>query len=132
VTRSGKGYWLVGSRGSVFSFGDARVHGSVGGVKPKGRIVGMAATPDDKGYWEVGADGRIFAFGDAKYLGNARWVTPPYPLSLITVAPGPAVDVVAAPTSGQGYWVVGDTGRVTNSGAAAGHAGTSGMALFSQ
>ena len=132
ITRDGKGYWLAGSDGAIFSFGNARFHGSIGGAKVAGRIVGMAATPDNKGYWQVGADGGIFAFGDARYQGNARWATPRYPLNLFTVAPGPAVDVVAAPTSRQGYWVVGDTGRVTNSGAAIGHAGTNSMALFSQ
>jgi hypothetical protein len=53
-------------------------------------------------------------------------------MSLLKSAPGPAIDVVAAPTSRQGYWVVGDTGRVTNSGTAVGHAGTDGMALLTQ
>jgi len=132
LTRGGKGYWLVGSDGGIFSFGNARFHGSMGGVKLNGRIVAMAATSDNQGYWQVGADGGIFSFGDAKYLGNARWVTPGYPMSLFKVAPGPAIDVVAAPTSRQGYWVVGDTGRVTNSGTAVGHAGTDGMALLTQ
>jgi hypothetical protein len=131
-TRDGKGYWLVGSDGGIFSFGTARFFGSMGGAKLNGRIVAMAATPDNKGYWQVGADGGIFSFGDARYLGNGRWVTPAYPLNLITVAPGPAVDVVAARGRGQGYWVVGETGRVTNSGTAVGHAGTDSMALFSQ
>ena len=102
-----KGYWLVGSDGGIFSFGNARFFGSMGGVKLNGRIVAMAATPDNRGYWQVGADGGIFAFGDAKYLGNARWSTPAYPVQPVSrAAPGPAVDVVAAPRAGRatGSW----------------------------
>jgi hypothetical protein len=132
LTHDGRGYWLVGADGGVFAFGDAHFYGSMGGTKLVGRIVGMAATPDGRGYWQVGADGGIFAFGDAHFLGTARWVTPAYPYSLFTLTPGPAVDVVAAPGSRQGYWVVGDTGRVTNRGAAVGHAGDSGLALLTQ
>lgn len=131
-TSDGKGYWLVGTDGGVFSFGDAHFYGSTGGLQLHAQIVGMAATPDHRGYWQVGADGGIFAFGDAKFLGTARWVTPAYPYSLFTAVPGPAVDVVTAPGNWQGYWVVGDTGRVTNRGAAVGHAGDSGLALLTQ
>ena len=131
-THDGKGYWLVGNDGGVFSFGDAAFYGSMGGVKLDGRIVGIAATPDGRGYWQVGADGGIFSFGDARYLGNARWTTPAYPFSLFTVTPGPAVDVVAAPGSKQGYWVVGDTGRVSNAVAASGHVGDNSLALLTQ
>ena len=130
-TRDGRGYWLVGVDGGVFSFGNARFHGSMGGVRLNGRIVAMAATPDNRGYWQVGADGGVFAFGDAKYLGNARW-NPGYPYYLFTPRPGPVIDVVAAPGAAPGYWIVGDTGRVINRGAAVGHAGDNGLALFSQ
>jgi hypothetical protein len=131
-TRDGKGYWLVGTDGGVFSFGNARFYGSMGGVKVNGRIVAMAATPDNRGYWQVGADGGIFSFGDARYQGNARWAKPAYPYSLFVATPGPAVDIVAARGSAQGYWVVGDTGRVKNRGAAVGHAGDSSLALLTQ
>jgi hypothetical protein len=130
-TSNGKGYWLVGADGGVFSFGNARFHGSMGGVKLNGRIVAIAATPDNRGYWQVGADGGIFAFGSAKYLGNGRYVKR-YPYYLFSPPPGPAVDVIAAPGARQGYWVVRDTGGVSNLGAARGHEGTNGLALFSQ
>jgi hypothetical protein len=132
LTRDAKGYWLVGNDGGVFSFGDAHFFGSMGGVKLNGRVVGMAATPDNRGYWQVGADGGIFSFGDARFLGTALWSTPKYPFSLFTATPGPAVDVVAAPGARQGYWVVGDTGRVTNAGAATGHTGDNSLALQTQ
>ena len=32
ATPSGKGYWLLGRDGGVFSFGDARFYGSTGGM----------------------------------------------------------------------------------------------------
>jgi hypothetical protein len=134
-THAGKGYWLSDTAGEVFAFGDAHSYGSMGpagGHASTGTMVGMAATNDSRGYWEVSADGSIYAFGDARFLGTAHWVTPPYPYSLLKLAPGPAVDVVAAPGTKQGYWVLGDTGRVTNAGAAVGAAGTSALALSTQ
>jgi len=64
------GYWLVGSDGGVFAFGDAGFFGSTGSMKLSKPIVGMAATPDGKGYWLVGSDGGVFAFGDAGFFGS--------------------------------------------------------------
>jgi len=134
-TRDGKGYWLVENDGTVFAFGDAHSYGSLrgtAGLRPVGAIVGMAATPDGRGYWEVSGDGSIFAFGGAEFLGTGHWVTPPYPYSVLRAVPGPAVDVVAAPGTKQGYWVVGDTGRVSNLGVAAGNSGDAGLAMLTQ
>jgi hypothetical protein len=42
-TPSGAGYWLVASDGGIFSFGDAKFHGSTGDVRLNQPIVGMAA-----------------------------------------------------------------------------------------
>ncbi|MGO9341914.1 MAG: hypothetical protein ACLP6E_05255 [Acidimicrobiales bacterium] len=82
---SGDGYWLVGSDGGVFSFGDAGYFGSVPGALKRGAhlsapIVGIAASPgvldpstsdlDSDGYWMAGADGGMFAFGQARYVGS--------------------------------------------------------------
>jgi ribosomal protein L24E len=134
LTRDGKGYWLVANDGRVFAFGDAHAYGShrAGLHTPGGLIAGIAATPDGRGYWEVSTDGSIFSFGDARFLGTAQWVTPPYPYSVMRAVPGPAIDVVAAPGTKQGYWVVGDTGRVNNLGAAVGAAGDAGLAMETQ
>jgi hypothetical protein len=44
------GYWMVGSDGGIFSFGDSSFHGSMGGHPLNKPIVGMAATPDGQGY----------------------------------------------------------------------------------
>ena len=50
----GGGYWLVGSDGGIFGFGDAAFYGSTGALRLNAPIVGMVATPDGKGYWLVG------------------------------------------------------------------------------
>ena len=64
------GYWMVGSDGGIFSFGDSSFHGSMGGTPLNKPIVGMTATPDGQGYWMVASDGGIFAFGDATFNGS--------------------------------------------------------------
>jgi hypothetical protein len=70
-TPTGKGYWLVGSDGGIFTFGDAQFYGSMGGKILNKPIVAMASTPTGKGYWLVGSDGGIFTFGDAQFYGSA-------------------------------------------------------------
>ena len=60
----------MASDGGIFSFGDARFHGSTGSIHLNNPIVGMAATTDGKGYWLVAADGGIFNFGDAGFYGS--------------------------------------------------------------
>ncbi len=64
------GYWLTAQDGGVFSFGDARFYGSMGGKPLVQPVVGMAATPDAGGYWLVAADGGVFSFGDARFYGS--------------------------------------------------------------
>lgn len=77
ATPTGQGYWLVGSDGGVFSFGDAQFFGSIPQLQQEGKIHALnapicaaAATPDGKGYWLVGSDGGVFAFGDAPFKGR--------------------------------------------------------------
>lgn len=102
-TSTGGGYWQVASDGGVFSYGDARFHGSVPGLGVRvDNIMGMARTPTDNGYWLVGRDGGVFAFGDAPFSGSL---------------PGLGVRVAnivgMAPTrTGKGYWLVGRDGGV--------------------
>jgi hypothetical protein len=69
ATPSGHGYWVCGSDGGVFTYGDARFHGSLGGVDLDAPITAMAATPDGGGYWLLGADGGVFTFGNAEFHG---------------------------------------------------------------
>lgn len=69
TTPSGHGYWIVGSDGGVFAYGDAEFHGSMGGQPLNAPIVGITATPTGHGYWLIAQDGGVFAFGDAPFLG---------------------------------------------------------------
>jgi hypothetical protein len=89
----GRGYWLVGADGGVFSFGDARFYGSTGGVDLRRPVVGMAASPDGRGYWLVGADGGVFTFGDARFWGSAGR----------TIVAQPVAGIVPSPLGG--YWL---------------------------
>ena len=98
-TADGKGYWLVGNDGGVFSYGDAHFYGSLPsrGITPAAAIVGIAATHDHKGYWLVGADGGVFGFGDAHFYGSAA----------IQARAGVPVVGMAPTPHGKGYWLAG-------------------------
>ena len=70
-TADNGGYWLVGSDGGVFAFGNAPFVGSLPGLGVRvNNIVGMAPTKDGRGYWLVARDGGIFSFGDAPFYGS--------------------------------------------------------------
>jgi hypothetical protein len=84
-TWTGKGVWLVAGDGGIFSFGDARFHGSTGAIRLNQPVVGMAATPTGEGYWLVAADGGIFSFGDAGFFGTLGFGS----TSVIGMAPSP-------------------------------------------
>ena len=101
ATPDGKGYWLVGADGGVFTYGDAGFYGSEGGsnvlITP---FVGIAPTTDGHGYWITGDLGNVYNFGDAPNEG----ALPRFPVA-------PVVGIAAAPT-GDGYWLVGADGGV--------------------
>jgi len=101
ATPSGKGYWLAAADGGVFTFGDAKYHGSTGGRRLAAPIVGIASTRSGKGYWLVGADGGVFTFGDAKFHGS----TGGRPLARPIVG-------MARTRSGNGYWLAASDGGV--------------------
>jgi trimeric autotransporter adhesin len=102
-TADGEGYWLVTANGSVYSFGDARYHGSLPGLHINvDDIVAIAPTGDGGGYWMIGRDGGEFAFGDAKYHGS---------LPGLGIHVDDIVGMVATSNSG-GYWIVGSDGGV--------------------
>jgi hypothetical protein len=93
------GYWLVGSDGGMFSFGNAKFHGSTGGMHLNQPIVGMARTRTGKGYWLVARDGGMFSFGDAKFHGSTGGMHLNQPI----------VGMARTP-SGKGYWLVASDG----------------------
>jgi len=98
-----QGYWMVGSDGGVFAFGDAGFVGSLPGLGVHvNNVVGVVATKTSKGYWMVGSDGGVFAFGDAGFVGS---------LPGLHVHVSDVVGVVPTST-GKGYWMVGSDGGV--------------------
>jgi hypothetical protein len=94
------GYWLVGSDGGVFTFGDAVYYGSMGGQPLSQPIVGMAVDEATGGYWLVGRDGGVFAF-HAPFDGSAGALHLDQPIVGMESAPG-----------GTGYRLVASDGGV--------------------
>ncbi len=107
-TPDGKGYWLVGADGGVFTYGDAGFFGSEGGSGRQAPIVGMAANPTGKGYWLVSNTGNVYPFGDATQYGGPGRLN------------APVVGMAATPT-GKGYWLVAADGGVFSFGNAPFH-----------
>ena len=58
ATANQKGYYLVGSDGGVFTFGDAQFFGSLASLRLSAPIVGMAVTTTGAGYYLVGSTAR--------------------------------------------------------------------------
>jgi hypothetical protein len=100
-TPDGAGYWIAGTNGDVYAFGDAVSYGSRAGMPLNKPIVGIASTSDGKGYWLLGGDGGIFAFGDAQFYGSTGNL----------VLNKPVVGIAATP-DGKGYWLVASDGGV--------------------
>jgi len=101
ATPDGGGYWVVAADGGVFSFGDARFFGSMGGTVLNRPIVGMAATPSGNGYWLVASDGGVFSFGDARFYGSTGALRLNQPMVGMAAGPG-----------GAGYWLVASDGGI--------------------
>jgi hypothetical protein len=121
VAPDGKGYWEVGSDGSVQGFGDASWFEDASYQQPlNAPIVGMASTPDGQGYWEVAADGGVFSFGDAGYYGSTGGLQ----------LNQPVVGMAATP-DGKGYWLVASDGGVFSFGDA-GYFGSAGDTHLNQ
>ncbi len=127
------GYWLVGSDGGIFTFGQAQFQGSTGSLRLQRPVVGITPTPNKNGYWLVASDGGVFAF-------NAPFVQSIPGLGLHPAGSGlsnslnePIVGIVSS-TSGQGYYMVASDGGVfafnsTFAGSCPGIGGCSGAAV---
>ena len=100
-TSDGHGYWTVGSDGGVFSFGDAKYAGSMGGRHLDSPIVGIAQGPASDGYWLVASDGGVFSFGNARFWGSMGGK----PLNARVVG-------IASTPDHLGYWLVAADGGV--------------------
>jgi hypothetical protein len=94
------GYFMMGSDGGVFAFGDAHFAGSCPGIGGcSGAAVAVMQDASGSGYWLITQSGNVYTFGDAPYLG----------------APGlqssPITSAVPTP-SGHGYWILDADGQV--------------------
>jgi len=79
-TQNDQGYFIVGSDGGVFAFGNAPFLGSLPGENVHlDNVVGIAATTSDGGYWVVTSTGHVYNFGDALPYGSAAARSPPSP-----------------------------------------------------
>ena len=67
---SATGYWLVGSDGGIFSFGQAQFYGSTGSLHLQRPVVGIVPTADHGGYWLDASDGGVFSYGDTQFYGS--------------------------------------------------------------
>ena len=63
------GYWMVGTDGRVFAFGDAKHYGNANPATGA-QAVDLEPTPSGNGYWIVDDLGHVFPRGDAKGLGD--------------------------------------------------------------
>jgi hypothetical protein len=117
-TFDGRGYWLLGSDGGVFSYGDASFYGSTGNLVLNAPALQMVSTPDSRGYWFVASDGGIFSYGDARFFGS----TGAWHLNRPVVG-------MADTSSGSGYWLVAADGGIFSFGNAAFFGSTGAISL---
>ena len=95
------GYWMLGARGDVFAFGDARVYGETP-VHPPASAVDIAPTPSGEGYWVITDRGAIGAHGDAIHHGAP---------ATTQLGAGETVTSLSPTPTGRGYWVFTTLGR---------------------
>jgi hypothetical protein len=113
VTPDCRGYWMAGSTGGIYPFGNAAGFGSAGNVPLNKPIVDMEATPDGGGYWLVASDGGIFPFGNAAGYGSTANIKLSQPIVAMENTP-----------DGAGYWLVSADGAIFPFGDAVGHGST--------
>jgi sugar lactone lactonase YvrE len=98
------GYWMLGSDGRIFAFGDAKTLGDASTqLPPEAKAVHLEPTPSFNGYWILDNRGSVFPFGDAAALGRV-------PAS--ELRKGEKVTSLSSTPSGKGYWIFTNRGRV--------------------
>jgi hypothetical protein len=91
------GYWMVGSDGKVYPFGDAKHLGEPTSGLGSAEAVDLEPTSSGSGYRVLDERGRVYAYGDAVDLGDA------------SLTPGEKATSLSA--SSKGYWLFTDKGR---------------------
>ncbi|HZQ79763.1 MAG TPA: hypothetical protein VFE55_20715 [Acidimicrobiia bacterium] len=115
------GYWMLGSDGAVYPFGDAAAHGDATGKLAAGATaVHIEPTASGAGYWVVDSAGDVTAYGDAASLGGVK---------AGQLAAGETVTSLSATRSGKGYWLFTNRGRVVPVGDAVSYGDMSGKRL---
>jgi myo-inositol-hexaphosphate 3-phosphohydrolase len=95
------GYWMVGSEGRVYNFGDARSYGDAT-LAAGAQAVDVEPTPSGNGYWIIDDQGHVFAKGDASPMGD---------VDRAILSPAEVVTSLSATRTGKGYWVFTNLGR---------------------
>ena len=99
---SRSGYWMLGSRGRVFGFGDARSHGDVDTARLD-TAVDIEPTSSGNGYWVLDNRGGVHPRGDAVYYGA---------LTAAQLRTGESATSLSATRTRRGYRVFTSHGRV--------------------
>ncbi|MCA1846806.1 MAG: phytase, partial [Actinobacteria bacterium] len=114
------GYWMVGTDGKVYGFGDAKPYGDAA-LSPGASAVDLEPTPSGNGYWIVDDQGHLYNKGDAKIFGGDVNRTLLRSTEIITS--------ISSTKSGNGYWVFTNLGRVIPFGDAIFHGDMTGKTL---
>jgi hypothetical protein len=97
------GYWMLGSTGSVYGFGDAASRGAPAPTA----AANIASTPSGNGYWVVSRSGAVYPYGDASSFGGSP-----------ALRAGEIVSSISPTPAGNGYWLFTSHGRAFAYGAA--------------
>jgi len=100
------GYWMVGSDGRVYNFGDAKSYGDAV-IAAGAQAVDIEPTPSGNGYWIVDDQGHVFPRGDAQGFGD---------VDRSVLKPGELVTSLSSTATGNGYWVFTTLGRAISFG----------------
>ena len=96
------GYWMVGSEGKVYAFGEAKTFGDAS-LPAGARAVDLEPTPSGNGYWIIDDLGNVYARGDAM-------AQPALDRSKLTT--GEVVTSLSSTKEGKGYWIFTSLGQV--------------------
>jgi myo-inositol-hexaphosphate 3-phosphohydrolase len=100
-TNHRSGYWMVGSDGRVFNFGDAKAYGDAT-LAAGAQAVDLEPTPSGNGYWIIDDQGHVFGKGDAAAMGDVD-------RGILT--PAEVITSLSATKTGRGYWIFTSLGR---------------------
>ena len=102
VAPARSGYWMVGTDGRVYAFGDAKAYGDA--ALPAGaQAVDLEPTPTGNGYWIIDDLGNVYARGDAMTQPN---------LDRGKIASAEVITSLSATKTGKGYWIFTSIGQV--------------------